>query len=90
MNVYDANTGELIESPDLDAGYLVEGERITGYELEVMEDSVTEDRPEGLRHEIPVTEPCQWYYKNPNNQGTEDDIWSELAEAYSEGVLSNG
>lgn len=62
MNIYDANTGELLESPDLEAGYLVEGERVTGYKLEVMDGTITEERPEGLRQEVPVTEACKYYY----------------------------
>lgn len=62
MNVYDANTGELMESPDMEAGYLVDGEKITGYELQVLEGTVTEERPEGLRQGIPITEPCKYYY----------------------------
>ena len=93
MNVYDANTGELLESPDLEAGYLVEGERITGYEMEVMDGTVTEERPEGLRQEVPVTEPCQWYYRNVTEsvgQDTDNVTWDELAAAYNEGVTDSG
>lgn len=93
MNVYDANTGGLLESPDLEAGYLVEGERITGYEMEVIDGTVTEERPEGLWQEVPVTEPCQWYYRNVMESGGQDEdkvTWSELASAYNEGVTDSG
>ena len=93
MNVYNANTGELLESPDLEAGYLVEGEKVTGYRMEVLDGTVTEDRPEGLRQEVPVTETCQWYYRNVTESGgqdTEKVTWSELAAAYNEGVTDSG
>lgn len=93
MSVYNANTGELLEAPDLEAGYLVEGERIKGHKMEVMDGTVTEDRPEGLRQEVPVAEPCQWYYRNvtkPGGRDADKATWPELAEAYNEGVLSVG
>ena len=93
MNVYNANTGELLESPDLEAGYLVEGEKVTGYRMEVLDGTVTEERPEGLRHEVPVTEHCQWYRRNVTESGGQDEdkvTWSELAAAYNEGVTDSG
>lgn len=70
MAIYDANTGQLIESPDLSAGYLVDGTIATGYTTEVMGGTVTDDRPNGIRRRVPVTEPCQWYYLNGKEQET--------------------
>ena len=58
-----------------------------------MDGTVTEERPEGLRQEVPVTEPCQWYYRNvtePGGQDTDKVTWSELAAAYNEGVTDSG
>ena len=65
MAIYDAMTREPIESPDLEKGYLVDGTIITGYTTEVMPGTVTESRPNGIKHRVLVTEPCQWYYPNP-------------------------
>lgn len=69
MKIYDELTREEITSPDLFAGYVYDGFIVTGRteeRYEVMEGTVTEDRPEGLRRLIPaqdITEPCQWYHK---------------------------
>ena len=69
MKIYDDITREEITEPDLSAGYLYDGVIVTGHteeRIEVMEGTVTEDRPEGLRRLIPaqdITEPCQWYHK---------------------------
>ena len=69
MKIYDEITREEITEPDLSAGYVYDGVIVTGHtedRIEVMEGTVTEDRPEGLRRLIPaqdITEPCQWYHK---------------------------
>lgn len=69
MKIYNEITREEITEPDLSAGYLYDGVIVTGRteeHYEVMEGTVTEDRPEGLRRLIPaqdITEPCQWYHK---------------------------
>ena len=68
MKIYDEITKEEINGPDLSAGYLYDGVIVTGRteeHYEVMEGTVTEDRPEGLRRRVPaqdITEPCQWYH----------------------------
>lgn len=69
MKIYDEITREEITNPDLSAGYVYDGVIVTGRteeRIEVMDGTVTEARPEGLRHRIPaqdITEPCQWYHK---------------------------
>ena len=69
MKIYDEITREEIQDPDLSVGYVYDGYIVTGRteeRYEVMEGTVTEDRPEGLRRLIPaqdITEPCQWYHK---------------------------
>lgn len=69
MKIYDETTREEILVPDLVLGYVYDGYIVTGRteeRYEVMEGTVTEDRPEGLRRLIPaqdITEPCQWYHK---------------------------
>ncbi len=68
MKIYDEITREEILVPDLALGYVYDGYIVTGRteeRIEVMESTVTEDRPEGLRRLIPaqdITEPCQWYH----------------------------
>lgn len=67
--VYDEITKEEILEPDLSAGRVYDGVRIVGYTkgyYKVMQDTVTEKRPKGLRTWVPpepVTESCQWYHK---------------------------
>lgn len=68
MKIYDAFTQEELQSFDLSAGYLVDGEIVTGYTIETIPGTVTDTRPNGLRREVPLTEPCQFYY--PNHEGT--------------------
>lgn len=69
MKIYDEITKEEILVPDLALGYVYDGVIVTGRteeRYEVMEGTVTEDRPDGLMRLIPaqdITEPCQWYHK---------------------------
>ena len=100
MKIYDEITKEEINGPDLSAGYLYDGVIVTGRteeHYEVMEGTVTEDRPEGLRRRVPaqdITEPCQWYHKYTEEELTEQHstppTWDELEAAYNEGVASVG
>ena len=68
MKIYDEITREEITDPDLSAGYVYDGVIVTGRteeRIEVMEGTVTENRPDGLRRRVPaqdITEPCQWYH----------------------------
>ncbi len=96
MNIYDEITNEIIESPDLSAGYLYYGNIITGYTeeyYEIMLGTITDSRPNGLRHLVPskpIYEECQYYHKYTeeelNPPKTDYATWSELAEAYKKGV----
>lgn len=88
MNIYDAFTHQLLTAPDLSAGYLVEGVIVTGYTNEVMSDTVTEYRPNGIRHRVPVTEPCQWYYPNPStaSEPAEKTIDEKISDAVTVAV----
>lgn len=100
MKIYDEITREEITDPDLSAGYVYDGYIVTGRteeHYEVMEGTVTEDRPEGLRRLIPaqdITEPCQLYHKYTEEELTEQHstppTWDELEAAYNEGVASVG
>lgn len=62
MQIYDETTKEVLTAPDLENGYLYDGVWVTGQTMEVMEGTVTEDRPQGLRRLVDVTEPCQYYH----------------------------
>lgn len=105
MKIYDEITREEIQDPDLSAGFVYDGVIVTGRteeRYEVMEGTVTEERPEGLRRLVPaqdITEPCQWYHTyteeelaamHPPDPKPSDTAatWDELAAAYSEGVAS--
>lgn len=95
MAIYDANTRQPIESPDLSSGYLVDGTIITGYTTEIFQNTVTESRPNGIKHRVPVYEECQWYYPNQEEAVEPGGIanaatWDELAAAYKEGVTASG
>lgn len=100
MKIYDEITREEITDPDLSAGRLYDGEIVTGHTeeyLEVIDGTVTEARPAGLRRLMPamdITEPCQYYHKYTEGelaamQG-DDVTWDELAAAYNEGVTDSG
>ena len=73
MKTYNEKTGELIENPDLSAGYTYPGQRYIGTERIVLEGTVARYPP----GEKPGTEPDP-----PDNAPT----WEEMADAYTEGV----
>lgn len=68
MKIYDEITKEELTAPDESKGYLYESQIKTGMTedaYEVMEGTVTEDCPNGLRRLIPghaVFEVCQFYH----------------------------
>lgn len=101
MKTYDENTGLEVENPDLEAGYVYPGRRKVGTEEKVLEGTVTERRPEGLKQIVTLWEDCQFYHaytedklaamqqpEEPEQEAPADgvDTWDELAAAYTEGV----
>lgn len=68
MKIYDEITKEELTAPDESKGYLYESQIKTGMTedtYEVMEGTVTEDCPKGLRRLIPghaVFEACKFYH----------------------------
>ena len=68
MKIYDEITKEELTAPDESKGYLYESQIKTGMTedtYEVMDGTVTEDCPNGLRRLIPghaVYEACQFYH----------------------------
>lgn len=103
MNItktYNEKTGELIETPDLVAGYTYPGQRYVGTERVILKGTVELYPPDGLGYDKPVYEDCQWYHeytgdelaaqRPPEDPQPSDGVatWDELAAAYSEGVAS--
>lgn len=84
--IYDAQTKQPVESPDLEKGYLVEGSIVTGTALEVMAGTVTDDRPQGLRRRVPVREACQWYCLNPEPSEPEKTMDEKISDAVTAAV----
>lgn len=68
MKIYDETTKAELTAPDLTKGHLYAGRIVTGHTedaYEVMEGTVTEDCPDGLRRFIPghdLYEDCQFYH----------------------------
>lgn len=62
MKTYHEKTGELIESPDLDAGYVYPSQRYIGTKRVTLERTVELYPPGGLQHAVPVYEDCQLYH----------------------------
>ncbi len=70
MKIYDETTKEELteESCDLEKGYLYDGQMKTGHvdvTYRIMDDSVSELWPEGMREEIPAHdtyESCKYYH----------------------------
>lgn len=101
MKTYDEKTGLEIESPDLEAGYVYPGRKKIGTEEKVLEGTVTERRPDGLKQIVTLWEDCQFYHaytedelaamqqpEEPDPPDPADGVaaWDELAAAYTEGV----
>lgn len=69
LNIYDEITKEPIADPDLSVGYLYNKEIQTGMteeKIEILEGTITESNPEGLRIRIPsypIFETVQYYHK---------------------------
>ena len=97
MKNYDENTYEEILNPDLSNGYLYDGTIVTGTteaRYEVMEGTVTEDRPNGLRKYIPsedIVEKCKYYhaYSEEEKEEIKNQKVDELSYACNQ-AITNG
>lgn len=69
MKTYHEKTGELIESPDLSAGYTYPGQRYVGTERVILKGTVELYPPDGLGYDKPVYEDCLFFH--PWEPGTE-------------------
>lgn len=91
MNTYHEQTGELIESPDLEAGYTYPGQRYIGTERVTLERTVELYPPNGLQHEVPVYEDCL-YYRPYTEEDKQEALTEKLAElsAACEAAINSG
>lgn len=97
MKIYDEITLKELESPDLSVGYLYDGSYVTGKteeSYEVMEGTITEDRPNGLRKLIPshdIIEECKYYHSYTEEEKTEikEQKKTELSNACNQ-AINNG
>lgn len=97
MNIYDELTLEQIFDPDLEKGYLYDGQIKTGTEpekTEIMEGTITERNPEGLKRIIPakdIYEDCQYYheYTDEEKESYLNDKLSSLSNSCNE-QITNG
>lgn len=97
MKVYDEKTREEIVVPDLEAGYVYDGVIVTGKieeHYEVMPETVTDKRPEGLRRLVPardITEPCKYYHTYTAEEIEEEKaLKNEELSAACEDAINGG
>lgn len=92
MKIINEFTGETITDPDLSTGYLSDGFVVTGQR------TVEMGGEGGLRVLEDVMEPCKIYHPYTDGENTpggstgsgDAATWTELAEAYNEGVTDSG
>ena len=95
MKIYDEITNEELTSPDLSAGYLYTARRVAEHvpeSREVMQGTVTEENPQGLRRIIPahdVYEDCQYYpaYTAEERDEREKPTLQEQVDANAAAIL---
>ena len=95
MKIYDEITNEELTSPDLSAGYLYTARRVAEHvpeSREVMQGTVTEENPQGLRRIIPahdVYEDCQYYhaYTAEDRDEREKPTLQEQVDANAAAIL---
>lgn len=90
MNTYHEQTGELIESPDLEAGYTYPGRRCVGTERLLLAGTAALYPPNGLQYEVPVYEDCQLYhaYTDEDKKAAVSDKLSELSSACNAAITA--
>lgn len=96
MKIYDEITREELTSPDLEVGYLYDGSIVTGHtesHYEVMEGTVTDSRPNGLRYLVPaqdIVESCQYYhtYTEEEVQEKREAKLTEISDACNAAIVA--
>ena len=90
MKTYHEKNGELIETPDLEAGYVYPGQRYIGTKRVTLERTAELYPPNGLQYEIPVYEDCQLYhaYTDEDKQTAMNAKIEELSAASSKAILA--
>lgn len=94
MKTYHEQTGELIESPDLSAGYTYPGQRYVGTERVILKGTVALYPPGGLGYDKAVYEDCLRYHEYtedelaaqhpPDEPGSADPQPSDTAATWDE------
>lgn len=102
MKIYDSETKEEIQYPDLTTGYLYEGTIVTGYtdaRYEYLPDTEHLNPPHGLEKYIksePIIEKCYYYKKyteeelidKSSSNATMNLLYSQMVSSYKKGVNS--
>lgn len=91
MNIYHEKTGELIENPDLEAGYTYPGQRYVGTERVILRGTVELYPPDGLGYDKSVYEDCL-YYRPYTEEDKQEALTEKLAElsAACEAAINSG
>lgn len=89
MKTYHEQTGELIENPDLEAGYTYPGQRYIGTERIVLEGTVALYPPGGLEYDKPVCEDCLFFHpwepgEKPGTEPKTPDVEARLTAVEDE------
>ena len=84
MKTYDEKTFELIENPDLSAGYTYPGKRYVGTERVILRGTVALYPPSGLGYDKPVYEDCLFFHpwepgEKPGTDPQPSDVETRLA-----------
>lgn len=90
MKTYHEQTGELIENPDLEAGYTYPGHRYVGTERVILRGTVELYPPDGLGYDKSVYEDCLWYheYTDEDKEAAVSDKLSELSLACNAAITT--
>ena len=97
LKIYDEITHEKIQDPDLKKGYLYDGKiqvGMTEESSEIMEGTITERNPDGLRRfypSVPIYENCKFYHKYTEEEKETylNDKLSSLSNSCNE-IITNG
>ena len=84
MKTYDEKTFDLIENPDLSAGYTYPGKRYVGTERVILRGTADLYPPGGLEYDKPVYEDCLFFHpwepgEKPGTDPQPSDVETRLA-----------
>ena len=90
MKTYDEKTWEVIQNPDLSAGYTYPSRRQTGTERRTHAGTVDLYPPNGLQYDVPVYEECLLFhaYTEEDKKAAVSDKLSELSSACNAAITA--